>query len=551
MLRLSYIFLLLFVFQVVSVSAQEEKGTLSGNLMLNNQFFQRDDRIGANTELYTRYLSSTDAWLTVNYGYKGFNFTTRFDGFLNSNLYNPSKAYTNTGLGFWQVTKDIENLKVTAGYFYDQFGTGTLFRAYEDRNLGIDYAIQGVRLQYEPVQNLRIKAFSGRQKFRFGFRDANIKGINAEYTKTTTKGWILEPGVSFINRTLDENSMNSVVSTINNQPLPTRFYPKFNMFGWNVYTQIGYKKWRLFLEYSGKSKEAIKDLNADGQPLVYKGGQVYYASLSYSQKGLGVNFQYKRIESFPMRTSPNELQLNGVLNYLPSITRQNTYRLLARYNAVVQEMGETDLQADLLYTFKNKQKLKTQLAINAAYITDLKGNELFHELYFEISKEFTRKTKVMLGVQNIGYNQQVYEVKPHEYPFVRTITPFGEVNYKFSNRKAFRIEFQYLHVPYSDKVTKARADLGSFVNVLAEYSIAPSWSFSVGDMVNIVPYRVPTSTISPEKLHYYTFFTAYTHHATRFTLGYVKQVEGVNCTGGVCRVEPAFSGVKFTCSTNF
>jgi hypothetical protein len=38
---------------------------------------------------------------------------------------------------------------------------------------------------------------------------------------------------------------------------------------------------------------------------------------------------------------------------------------------------------------------------------------------------------------------------------------------------------------------------------------------------------------------------------TRVTAGYLKQPQGVNCTGGVCRVEPAFSGARVTLTTNF
>jgi hypothetical protein len=37
----------------------------------------------------------------------------------------------------------------------------------------------------------------------------------------------------------------------------------------------------------------------------------------------------------------------------------------------------------------------------------------------------------------------------------------------------------------------------------------------------------------------------------RFTGGYVRQVEGVICTGGVCRVEPAFNGMRFSMISNF
>ncbi|HEY1045054.1 MAG TPA: DUF6029 family protein [Bacteroidia bacterium] len=34
-------------------------------------------------------------------------------------------------------------------------------------------------------------------------------------------------------------------------------------------------------------------------------------------------------------------------------------------------------------------------------------------------------------------------------------------------------------------------------------------------------------------------------------MSYIKQVQGVNCTGGICRVEPAFSGVRLSLSTSF
>jgi hypothetical protein len=54
-----------------------------------------------------------------------------------------------------------------------------------------------------------------------------------------------------------------------------------------------------------------------------------------------------------------------------------------------------------------------------------------------------------------------------------------------------------------------------------------------------------------ELVHYWNVFGAFTFKSTRFTGGYIKQVEGVNCTGGVCRVEPAFSGVRLTLMTNF
>jgi hypothetical protein len=92
-----------------------------------------------------------------------------------------------------------------------------------------------------------------------------------------------------------------------------------------------------------------------------------------------------------------------------------------------------------------------------------------------------------------------------------------------------------------------KQDFGSWAYALVEFNIAPHYSFAVSDMYNTV-----VSNDNPHKqAHYYNFFASYTEHSTRFTIAYVKQVAGVVCTGGVCRLEPAFSGLKMSVSTVF
>ncbi len=554
-MKLKFSISIILLFAVNILQAQEDKGTFNGNFSSNTQFFRQDDRIGANTELYKRQLVGSEAWLSTNYTQKGLTLQARFDLFNNSNLYDPSTAYTGSGIGYWSIIKEIDNIQITGGYFYEQFATGTVFRAFEDRALGLDYAIQGVRVKYTPFKDFKIKAFTGKQKFRFGIRDQVMRGANAEWSwhnKKETFGW--EPGSSILNRTIDNGTMPTIVNIINDQPGINQFYPKYNVYLFNFYNTIRIKNFTIYAEYNGKTHEAIKDFLSPGSPLVYRKGKVLFGSLSYTKNikkkngnliSIGFNAQYKQIDSFPARTSPLEQNLFGQMNYLTSVTRANSYRLLARYNAVVQELGEKDYQADLTISVKRKNKLKTSINFNASKVIKLDKSNLFHELYAEVSHEFSKKFKLMLGIQNIGYNQQRYEVKGTDYPFVHATTPFGELLYKFNRKNkhhAIRIESQYLN---------CKQDLGSFINVLAEWTMAPHFSFALGDMYNIKPFRAASSTISPEKVHYYTVFGAYTHHATRFTLAYVKQVAGMNCTGGVCRVEPAFSGIKFTLSTNF
>ncbi len=532
---------------------QQEKGEFSGNFQTNNQFYVRDDRIGANTTQYKHELSSTDAWLFLNYKIKGFNFAMRYDLFNNSPLFNPQQAYSNQGIGYWQISKDIDNLNVTVGYFYDQFGTGMAFRSYEDRNIGIDFAIEGARLIYKPTENTKIKAFTGKQKFRFDIREPIIRGANIEHRIVLNENLTTEFGGSIVNRIIDGGTMNAIAATIISYSLPNRFDPTYNVFVGNIYNTTSYKNFTLFLEYDQKTPEAIMGYD---NTLIKKGGNIYYGSLSYSTKGIGINAQFKRIESFPFRTSPLETQPtpnNATVNYLPSLTRQNTYRLLARYNAVVQELGENAMQLE----FTLKPSKTTQININLSAVTKLNGvnfnsgvpqlkwdstTRLFRELYVDVSHKFSKKFKMLLGVQAIGYNQATFEAKAA--PYVEAYTPFGEFTYKLNQSRSIRFEWQYMH---------NNQDLGSFVNGLLEFNMAPHWSFAAGDLLNFQPGALnqPISGETFEQIHYFNFFAGYTVKTTRVTAGYLKQPTGVNCTGGVCRVEPAFSGARLTLTTNF
>ena len=532
-----------------SSDKNEDKGEFTGSFQTNNQFYVKDNKIGANTTQYLHELSSSDAWLNLNYKIKGFNFMLRYDMFNNSPLFNPQEAYSNQGIGFWQVSKDVDKFNFTVGYFYDQFGTGMAFRSYEDRTIGIDFAIEGARVIYHLDDNTTLKAFTGKQKNRFDVREPIISGGNIEHRIAITENLIADLGASVVKRNIDQATMNTIAATINGYTIDQRFDPTWNVYVGNVYTTLHYKKINFFLEYDQKSPEAIMNEN---NTLIKKNGSIYYTSLSYSEKGFGINAQFKHIESFPFRTSPLETQPtpnNATINYLPSLTRQNTYRLLARYNAVVQELGENAGQLEM--TFKPNKKWL--ININTSAVTTLNGvsstgytwNEstrLFREIYSDASYKFSNKFKLLLGIQSIGYNQQIFEAKATA-PYVEAFTTFGELTFKPDHKRSIRLEGQLMNT---------YQDLGSFVNGLVEYNVTP-WSFAAGDMVNYQSgyLNIPVQGETFELIHYFNVFVGYTYHATRITGGYLKQPQGVNCTGGVCRVEPAFSGARLTLTTNF
>ena len=227
-----YIYIVLaFCLSSVSVFAQD-KGTFSGNFQSNFSVFLKDSLIGATeaaSPQYGKQISSAESWLFLNYDIKGYHFAARYDLFNNSNLLNPSGAYTGQGLGFWQIKKSVGDLEITAGSFYDQFGSGAAFRAFENRLIGIDYAMEGVRLKYDVTDDFVVKAFTGKQKGaqenRFLTSPQIIKGLNAEKGFAFDDGSILNLGVSGVNRTLDESTMAKLVTEINSLDIEDRFYP--------------------------------------------------------------------------------------------------------------------------------------------------------------------------------------------------------------------------------------------------------------------------------------------------------------------------------------
>jgi hypothetical protein len=96
-----------------------------------------------------------------------------------------------------------------------------------------------------------------------------------------------------------------------------------------------------------------------------------------------------------------------------------------------------------------------------------------------------------------------------------------------------------------------KQDYGSWLYGLLEYSISPHWIFELSDMWNVVPKEKSDGTGKEDALHFPTAGIVFSSGPTRYAFRFVKQVEGIVCSGGICRLEPAFSGFKFNISSNF
>lgn len=554
---------MLFFAQMMNAQEGNNGGRLSGQLVANGNFFQADSTIGAiNTPQYDHQLYGADAWLNLNYSNWGFDIGVRFDLFNNSNLLNPQSSYTDQGIGRWYIKKNIDKLEISGGYLYDQIGSGIIFRAYEERPLLIDNALYGVRLAYNLADDWKVKVFTGRQKQQFSTYSSIIKGFTIDgflASKDAEEGesklsWTMAPGVGIVARTLSDETMDNVVAAIATYTPQDSIGAKYNAYAVSAFNTLNIGKFTWYVEGAYKTSEVIFDpfvdkLNWTGETskgkFVNRPGNIIYTTLGFATKGFGITGEYKRTENFTFRTNPFVSLNRGILNFLPPMTRVNTYRLTARYNAATQELGEQAGQLDIQYAFSKKLSLN----LNGSLINNLDGTRLYREFYSELTYKYKRKFVLLGGVQVQNYNQEIYEVKPN-VPIVETITPYFDFLYKLSRKKSLRFEGQFM-LTGEDK--GLRHDYGNWIFGLVEYSIAPNWTFTVSDMYNVGPGKNSPTDENGEKIsaHFPRFDVFYNYKANRFSLSYVKQVEGVVCTGGICRLEPAFSGVKMTVTSTF
>jgi hypothetical protein len=537
-----YTLLLLMLCSIALTAQDEEISYLSGNFQNNTNFFMRDSVIGAsNTPQYDYQFVGSETWLNLYYNRAGFDIGVRFDLYKNSNLPNPLNSRSFVGIGNAYLRKKVKKLDITVGHIYDQIGSGTIFRAFEERPLAIDNSLLGGRLIYDIGDNWQIKAFTGQQK---GALDSeanrypttyqsiiNGASVDGYWSPSDTSNLSIAPGFGIVNRTLDEQSMQLVRANISAGIPEDRFTPTYNTLAATFYNTLQYKKFSWFVEASYKTQEAVA---VQESSVGYKNtdGTAIYTSLGYSTKGLGVTLQARRVDFFDWRTTPNETLNRGLITFMAPLSRANTYRLTARYNAAPQFLGEQGVLLDVTYSPSRKKSYS--LTLNA--IDNLDGETLYREGQIEAMFKGKRsKWKSTSGIQYQEYNQDLYEQKPG-VPNVQSIVPFTEFIYRINRKNSFRVEAQYMFT---------EQDFGSWAFLLLEYNISPGWSFSVSDMYNSVP------TKGREQKHFPTVFVGYNTGPHRFTLAYVKQVEGVVCTGGVCRFEPAFSGVRFSATSSF
>jgi hypothetical protein len=542
---------------------QEEgrpRGQLHGNFQTNVQYYLRDSTIDPLGEAYPDERLLAAGFLNLTYTQGDFMAGIRYENYQN-NLIGLPEGFRGQGIPYRFIRYKRDGLDVTVGNYYEQFGSGLVFRTYEERGLGLDNAMDGLRLIYEVKPGLNVKALVGRQRIYFETGDGIVRGgdveLNLNEFRESYGGTNLILGASFISRFQEAQD-------------PVLNLPE-NVASGGVRANLITGNFNFYGEYAYKSQ----DPNSSNR-FIYKPGHAIYANASYAKGNLGVILGYKYYDNFLFRSERVGNFTELLINYLPPLAELHTYALPALYSYNIQANGETGMQAEVSYKFDRGTalggKYGTLLNINFSnsYALDknfqsrldvdstltISGTDGYQDwpgigdiqysqdFNVELKTKLNRKWKGTFSYYNFIYNKSalldgvvddlIQEDSKIEMVYVNAAV--AELLWKIKSRHSLRMEAQWM---------QTRQDRGSWALLLLEYSIAPQWFFAVQDAWN---YGNPDPNL---RVHYPLVSMGYTKGTTKIQLTYGRQQEGVFCVGGICRVVPASNGFSMMITSNF
>lgn len=537
--------LLIGTYSFCGVAQAQEQPTSSplevhGNFQLDAQYYNPDSSIGA-PPVPEKVLMNGFGNINLTKG--RFSAGLRYENYTNVLLgFDP--RYKGSGMPYRYIQYKHDGLDITLGNYYEQFGSGMIFRTYEERQLGVDNAMEGARIKYSPTPGVYLKGIIGWQRSFFSRGEGIVRGadgelaINEAFKKLAEKKTKVIIGGSFVSKYQDDQD-------------PIYILPE-NVAAGAGRINIIRGGFNLFGEYAYKINDPQSTNN-----YIYKNGEGVFVSASYSQKGLGVILSAKRIDNMDFRSDRNAVGNNLNINFLPALTKQHTYQLAATlYPYGVQPNGEMALQAEVTYNIKRGSKIGgkygTTITVNYSAVNGLdtttlnnglgyesdyfstKGQVYFRDFNVELKRKLGKKFKLGLNYLNLVYNKDVIQGLSG-YGTIYANIGIIDLLYKVATKHSLRLELQHLWT---------KQDEGDWAMALLEYNFSPHYFVAVMDQYN---YSNPHN----KEFHYPIVSAGYIKDATRFMLTYGRQRAGIFCVGGVCRNVPASNGVALSITTSF
>ncbi len=530
----------------IAVFGQQENNAanITGNVESIFQYLLEDQTIGANQP---DQISLLNSYMNVFYTQGNFKAGLRMESYLPSIQGYPVN-FNGTGIGMRYVGYENDFVDVTMGSFYEQFGSGLAFRAYEDRTLGYDNMMDGARLILRPLTGVTIKGVYGYQREEFNNRiehgDGIVRGVDGEIN--------LNQAIKALkDKKLNVAIGGSLVSKYQSEDIDSIILPE-NVGAYGGRLKLRYGKYTLDGEYIFKGQDPSEDQYDAYGRVIYNNGHAAVINFGYSQKGLGILLSAKSVDNMSYRSDRTAKLQNLLINYLPAMNKVHTYNLVSSlYPWATQPLGEIAYQGEVLYTIKRGSKLGgkygTSINLNGSfamspkrdlsnyvpgdttgiyyesgvfshsdlsdfsYITNPSEvhydttkyynnpNFFWQDINVSIYRKFSKKFNLKLSYFNMMMNNDVNKVASFAKGVIRSQIGVIEVGYKINRKHSVRAELQGLLINkvygYFEEITEAGDtltyegdvwnDKGNWITALVEYNFSPHWFFSIMDQYNL------------------------------------------------------------------
>lgn len=535
-------------------NAQESgrKVVLHGSVQSDVLIPEEDEKIGTGT--YSDWgLTNTYADLNLMSKYVDAGARLEFTEFPLPGFEPDFKGW---GVPHIYVKGKLKGVDITAGDFYDQFGSGFVFRTYEERSLGIDNSLRGARVNVTGLKGVSFKVLGGLQRRYWDWsKDSWVGGADLELNLEQYSARMRDKNITWMvggSYVLKHEKDEDIVVPGTNYRLNL---PEM-VSAFDVRSRFQKGDYSLLAEYAWKSQDPSFD-----NGYIYHRGNALMLSGSYSRRGMSALLQVKRSEDMAYR-SQRSMNGNSVfINNMPAFAYQHTYALAALYPYATQAAGgEWAFQGEVGYNFARRTplggKYGTKLKMNFSHVRSLDkedvdaavgtslygtkgykskffkvgGETYYQDINVQMEKKLTKAFKLNLMYMNQRFNDAV--IRQEDNGMIKSHIAVAEGKYQFNNKLTLRAEAQYL---------ATKQDEGDWTYGLLELSVLPYFMFTVSDMWNN----------GESNVHYYMGSVTFNYKAHRLMAGYGRTRAGYNCSGGVCRYVPATRGFQMSYNFNF
>jgi hypothetical protein len=232
---------------------------------------------------------------------------------------------------FLEFTRD--DLRIRAGNSFTLYGRGLALNLFENRALGFDNGLDGVKMEYK-TRVMKFGVTAGDVRY------ADILDLSRiEYYRLRAGTLELTPypflslGVNFVSgKTTERNSPLVLEGAKFDIP---EYFGRVSLFGADLFVSYAEKRTLVNFDTLGTHK-----------------GTAFYGSLGYSEENFGFSLEYKDYrfgESNP--AVRNDVRAKRALAFqnAPIVHKEHTFTLLSRYPHVIDFSDEVGFQLDVFY----------------------------------------------------------------------------------------------------------------------------------------------------------------------------------------------------------